>query len=198
MGTNFAPPYACLSVSYLEEIILFSCLLRLHFTWNECKLVGKIFKSFMDKSFALWPTNANVDVYRELLNKLHPSLKLTKEKGKYSCNKNFDTFVRVWSSLDVSIILHQNGRLEINIFYRQTNSHYYLNYFSHHAEHTKQKIQYNLVKRKIAFVSDKEKMNERLSEPKTWLLSCSYLLALKGKTLFKLIQKVFPQQPIRY
>ena len=32
MGTNFAPPYACLSVGYLEEIILFSRLLRLHFT----------------------------------------------------------------------------------------------------------------------------------------------------------------------
>ena len=86
IGMNFAPPYACLSVGYLEEIILFSRLLRLHFTWNKCKLVGKISKSFMNKSFALWPTNANVDKYRELLSKLHPSLKLTKEKGKYSCN----------------------------------------------------------------------------------------------------------------
>ena len=44
MGTKFAPPYPCLSVGYLEEAILFSQLLPLHFTLNECKLIEEIFK----------------------------------------------------------------------------------------------------------------------------------------------------------
>ena len=39
MGTKFAPPYACLSVGYLEETILFPRLLPLHFTLTECKLI---------------------------------------------------------------------------------------------------------------------------------------------------------------
>ena len=39
MGTTFAPPYACLNVGYLEEAILFSRLLPLHFTLTECKLI---------------------------------------------------------------------------------------------------------------------------------------------------------------
>ena len=45
----------------------------------------------MDDGFVLWPKNANIDVYRELLNKLQPSLKYTVEKGKNSCEQSFDT-----------------------------------------------------------------------------------------------------------
>ena len=58
----------------------------------------------------LWPKNANIDVFIELFNKLHPSFKFTVEKGKNSCEQNFDTFVQVLNFLDVFIILHQNGR----------------------------------------------------------------------------------------
>ena len=68
MGTKFAPRYACLSVGYLEETILFPRLLPLRFTLTECKLIEEIFKRFMDDGFVLWPKNANIDVFRELLN----------------------------------------------------------------------------------------------------------------------------------
>ena len=33
----------------------------------------------MDDGFALWPKNANIDVFLELLKELHPSLKFTVE-----------------------------------------------------------------------------------------------------------------------
>ena len=111
-------------------------------------------------------------------------MKFTVEKGKNSCEQNFDTFVQVLNLLDVSIKLHQTGRLETNIFYKETNSYDYLNYFSHHPEHTKQNIPYNLAKRIIVFVSDEKKMNERLSELKTWLLSCSHPFAIIEKAFF--------------
>ena len=138
----------------------------------------------MDDSFVLWPKNANTDVFRELLKELHLSLKLTVEKGKHRCEQNFDTFVQVLNFLDVSMILYQNGRLETDIFYKETNSHDYLNYFSHHPKHTKQNIPYNLAKQTIVFVSDEEKMNERLSELKTYLRSCSYPLAIIEKAFY--------------
>ena len=57
--------------------------------------------------------NADIDIFRKLLNELHPSLKFTVEKGKNSREQNFDTFVQVLNFLDVSIILHQNGRSPI-------------------------------------------------------------------------------------
>ena len=53
MVTKFATPYACFSVGYLEETILFPQLLPLHFTLTECKLIKEIFKHFMDDGFVL-------------------------------------------------------------------------------------------------------------------------------------------------
>ena len=70
----------------------------------------------MDDGLVLWPKNANIDVFRELLDELHPSLKFTVQKGKNSCEQNFDIFVQVLNFLDVSIILHQNGWLETDTY----------------------------------------------------------------------------------
>ena len=153
---------------------------------TECKLIEEIFKRFMDDGFVLRPKNANIDIFRKLLNKLHPSLKFTVKKGKNRCEQNFDTFAQVLNFLDVSIILHQNGRLETDIFYKEINSHDYLNYFSNHPQHTKQNIPCNLAKRIIVFVSDEEKVNERLSELKTWLPSSNYPLADIDKAVLTL------------
>ena len=111
--------------------------------------------------------NINIDVFREILNGLHPSLKNTVEKRKNSCKQDFNTFIQVLHFLDVSFILHQNGRIKTGIFYKETNSHEYLNYFSYHLEHTKQNIPHNLAKRTILFLSDEAKMNKRLSDLKT-------------------------------
>ena len=85
VGTKFAPHYACLSVGYLEETILFPRLLPLHFTLTACKLIEEIFKRFMNDGVVLWPKNANIDAFRKLLNELHTLLKFTTEKGKNSC-----------------------------------------------------------------------------------------------------------------
>ena len=47
----------------------------------------------MDDSFVSWTKNANIGVFRDLLNELHPSLKFIVEKGKHSFEQNFGTFV---------------------------------------------------------------------------------------------------------
>ena len=67
-------------------------------------MIEEIFKLFMDDGLVLWPQNANINVFRELLDELHPSLKFAVEKRKNSCEQNFDTFVKVLNFLDVSII----------------------------------------------------------------------------------------------
>ena len=41
----------------------------------------------MDDGFVLWPKNGNIDIFRKLLNKLHPSLKFTVKKEKIVANK---------------------------------------------------------------------------------------------------------------
>ena len=135
-------------------------------------MTEEIFKRFMDDGFLSWQKTANIDVFREILNELHPSFKFTVVKGKNSCEQNFDT--------NVSIILHQDGRLETHIYDKETSD----KEISHHPEHIKQSIPYKLAKRLIVFVSDEEKINERLSELKTKLLSCSYHLTIIHKAFF--------------
>ena len=90
MGTKFASPFACLSVGYLKETILFPHLSPLHFTLTECKLIEEIFKRFMDNGFVLWPKNASIDIFKELLlDELHPSLKFySRKREKMVVNKN--------------------------------------------------------------------------------------------------------------
>ena len=130
MGMEFAPPYACLGVGYLEETISFPPLSPLHFTLTECILIKEIFKHFMDDGLVLRPKNANIDVFSKVLNEQHLSLKSAVEKGKNSCKQNFDIvqvliLYKFSNFLDVSIILHQNSRLETDIFYIETNSYDY-------------------------------------------------------------------------
>ena len=138
-GYEFGPLYACFSVGYLEEIILFPKLLPFYFTLIECKLIQETFKNVLWMMILFYgQKNAKIVVFWELLNELHSSLKFTVGKGKISCERNLDTFAKVSNVLDVCIILQQNSRLETDLFCKETKWHYHLNYFSHYREHTKQ------------------------------------------------------------
>ena len=74
----------------------------------------------------------------------------------------------------------------------------WVNYFSHHQEYIKQNIAYNLAKRIIVFVFDEAKMNERLSEIKTWFLSCSYHLAIEQSFFNAKLQGPAPKKEESY
>ena len=76
--------------------------------------------------------------------------------------------------LDISIILHSSGLIETDIYYKPTNHHDYLDYKSHHPDHIKKNIPFNLAKRIIVFVSNEEREKIRLNELQTWLRHCNY------------------------
>ena len=64
-------------------------------------------------------------------------------------------------------------------FYKETNSHDYLRYDSHHPQHIKDNIPYNLAKRIIVFCSNSDTEQLRLTEFKKmvtelWLSSKNY------------------------
>ena len=71
-------------------------------------------------------------------------------------------------------MLHPNGKVETEIFYKETNTHCYLHYDTHHPSHIKRNIPYNLAKRIIVFTSDSEKEEMHLTQLKEWLLACNY------------------------
>lgn len=167
MGGNVAPPYAILSIGYLEETKLFTSLPN-YFNTTACKDIEDLFFRYMDDGFLPWNNQYDIEIFKKLLNNMHPMITFTIEPSRLYNNQQYINF------LDVTVILHPDGKIETDIYYKDTNTHDYLNYYSHHPIHIKNNIPYNLAKRIIVFVSNPDKMNFRLNEMKSWLLNCDY------------------------
>ena len=75
MGTKCAPPYACLTVGYLEETKLFTYELPQYFNERECELIMELLKRYMDDGFIFWPLKLNFENFKTCLNNMDPSIK---------------------------------------------------------------------------------------------------------------------------
>ena len=62
----------------------------------------------------------------------------------------------------------------MDIYYKDTNSHDYLDYQSHHPNHTKNNIVFGLAKKIVEFVSNYETEETRLAELYEYLIDCNY------------------------
>ena len=116
----------------------------------------------MDDGVLIWPKRIDINIFITILSKLHPNIKFTVDRGKGTMNR------QELNMLDITVILHNSRTIETGIYYKTTNTQNYLRYDSHHANHIKQNIPYNLAKRIITFVSDSEKEEIRLKELKLW------------------------------
>ena len=167
MGSNFAPPYAILSIGYLEEKHLYVELPK-YFPEKDSNFIKNNLKRFMDDGFIPWNNNLDIKIFLNLLNSMHPNIQYTIEASEISNDTQTINF------LDVKVILNKDNTIETDIYYKPTNSHEYLNYNSHHPKHVKDNIPFNLAKRIVVFVSNFEQSQKRLKELKQWLLNCNY------------------------
>ena len=69
--TKFAPPYANLSVGFLEETVLFPVELPKYFSDDNCKLIKELFKRYMDDGFLPWHSALDHNALKNVLNNLH-------------------------------------------------------------------------------------------------------------------------------
>ena len=180
VGTKFAPPYVNLSVGFLEDTVLFPVELPKYFSDENCKLIKELFKRYMDDGFLPWHSALDLNALKNVLNNLHPTIKFTVELTK------FDNFSKtsVINFLHITVLLLENGYVETDIFYKETNTHDYLNYNSHHPNHIKCNIPFNLAKRILVFLSDEQKEALRLKELQKWLLNCGYPESVIDKSFF--------------
>merc|ERR1739841_251663 len=109
MGTVFAPPYACLTVGYLEETKLEITVLPRYFAPDDCTLILKLLLRYIDDGFVPWPRRLDVNKFFEAINRLYPSLRFTIEKAKTAI-RNGQT-VQILNFLDVLIILYLSGKV---------------------------------------------------------------------------------------
>ena len=178
MGTIFAPPYACLTMGYLEETKLYPTL-SLYFDVELCNRIIEHYFRYMDDGITPLPVEVDINLFHEILNQLHPRIVFTIEQAIEALHNN--ELVQKLSFLDLMIMLHTCGRIETDVFYKETNNHDYLDFESHHPLHIKNNIPYNLAKRIIVFCSNIETETVRLKELEHWLLNCNYPLSVIKK-----------------
>ena len=171
MGSKMAPPYACLSVGYLEETKLHP-ILPTHFSAETVELLIKWFLRYIDDGFILWPRGLLIDTFMDIINNLNPSIQFTLEKSKKYTQNNLQ--IQELPFLDILVIVKENKIFTTDIFYKETNSHFYLDYNSHHPQHMKDNIPYSLAKKLICFVPNYERLEFRLEQLKSWLIKRNY------------------------
>ena len=76
--------------------------------------------------------------------------------------------------LDVSFELNQNGSLKTDIFYKETDTHNYVQFGSFHPHRTLTNIPFSLARRICLIVSERETRDLRLAELKSFLSKKKY------------------------
>ena len=65
IGTKFAPPYACLSMGYLEETKLYPEL-YLHFDVSIVEFIIELYKRYMDDGIVPLPPTVDINVFESM------------------------------------------------------------------------------------------------------------------------------------
>ena len=120
----------------------------------------------MDDGFLPWPNILNINSFSEIINGLDDNLEFTIEQATPYLDEDGKTYQKL-NFLDIMVILYTDGKIETDVYYKETNSHDYLDFTSHHPFHIKKNITYNLAKRIIVFCTNADKMSDRLYELKS-------------------------------
>ena len=169
MGKSFAPPYACLTMGYLEETRLFPVLLPAHFDPDTTSLIIEFFFRFIDDGFNFLPFTVIPSVFLEVMNQLHEALEYTMSLPSLIDDQHKSTVF-----LSIKVIISLLGIVKTDIHYKETNAHDYLLFDSHHPEHTKINIPYTLAKRIYLLTSESEWIQRNLAQLRVFLIDRKY------------------------
>ena len=161
MGTKFAPVYANLVLGFLE-ITLKNKISEKFGTETANTIMNNYFR-FLDDIFLVWDANhGHINTFHDILTSLDNSLSFTLDQSGSSVN-----------FLDVRVN-KRDTLVTTDIFYKETDTHQYLNFKSCHPSHTKRNIPYNLARRICTIVSEPATLKTRLTELSNFLLECNY------------------------
>ena len=137
----------------------------------------------MDDGIVSLPSSMDIAKFSKILNSMDRRLKFTIERARQE--QDHGRVFKIVSFLDVWLRHHLDSTIETDVFYKSTNNHDYLDYFSHHPQHVKDNVPYNLAKRIVVFCSDPEVEEQRLKELRKWLMICNYPEKLITDKFFK-------------
>ena len=182
MGTKCVPVYVTLVMAYLD--------LKLYQTIEQkyCTDFGTQFQDewgrYLDDCFINWDTNMGlINDFHQILNNLHPSIKLTMEYNKNEMN-----------FLDIKMI-GKGENIITDIFYKATDTLNYVPFKSAHPTHTLLNIPYNLARRLCTIVDERMTLEERLSKLEQVLKHLGYPQHIIKNGIEK--AKRIPQETLR-
>ena len=77
MGKSFAPPYACLTMGYLEETILIPRLIPQHFDEETAKLIIEYLLRYIDDGIIVLPVSVSIEEFLAVMNSMNRSIQYT-------------------------------------------------------------------------------------------------------------------------
>ena len=101
-GSSFASFYACLTIGYREETILFPAV---EATYNQhiAHIIKEMYKRFMDDGVVFLPEEISKQEFLDLLNSMHPSIVFTLEDSEITHLDGME--VQNLNFLDILIML---------------------------------------------------------------------------------------------
>ena len=120
-------------------------------------------KRFLDDCFIPWTkSEEELKTFHYILNNLHDDINFTLE---YDQKEQPFLDEMVWN---------KKGKIETDMFYKETDSKQYLLFSSCHPRHTKINIPYNLARRLKTIISEQNVLINRMKELKMFLLKQNY------------------------
>ena len=152
IGTKFAPAYAYLFMSSLEEHML-----------DGFEFRPMVWYRYIDDAFFIW-THGYEQLAKsvEYINSYHPTIKFT--------TRSSDIIV---SFLDV-LVTRKEGVLETDLYCKPIDIHQYWQKTSCHPGHVKRAIPYSQALRIRRICSDEEKFKNKLEDLVGWLVQRGY------------------------
>ena len=164
IGTKFAPAYANIFMTHLEEKLLDS--------WGDKPWV---WLRYIDDVFFIWTHGEEkLKQFISHLNSSHETIKFSSESSKDRI-----------SFLDVLVKSNGKGGLETDLFYKETDTHQFLHKKSCHPKHTKEAIPYSQALRLQRICSENQEFDKRLGELREWLRGRGYEDSLIGDKIDK-------------
>ena len=121
IGTKFTPPYTVIYMAAVEDNFQETLIKKPWLWWRYIDDISMIWQHGEDE----------LKIFLDKLNNFHPSIKFTCE---YSCEKvNY---------LDIQVIIRE-GKLTTDLYFKQTDSHQYLDPSSCHPYHFTKPIPYS-------------------------------------------------------
>ena len=161
MGSHKSPPFSSIAIGYLERELYNKVRNTEGDTYAN--YVRKMMMRFLDDIFAKWRKSLGdpANLLREM-NSLDPKINFTMETGPSV------------PFLDVRFTICPDNSLDTDIFYKETDSHNYVPFFSYHPHKTLSNIPFSLARRICTIVSNTDRRDSRLAELRVFLRRKSY------------------------